>query len=215
MLFMRSQFNDKEFNQMMFNPIRIPEGESVLKFYKELTKFRAFKLDPGPGISNDQLLQYIFCMYDKNSPYRKKYSDALKRKIEVAHDIGFTDVGGGIFEPPVEDFLKGKNRVVNIKIVEYVRLHRNFKYAFLVSIEASYYNLMVDIMGGATKQISDARSIQIELEDTLMEILNQDNNPYLKDEILRYMEDERLQLRPEDIAKKLQNGEAPISIKEI
>jgi len=48
-----------------------------------------------------------------------------------------------------------------------------------------------------------------------MEILNQDNNPYLKDEILRYMEDERLQLRPEDIAKKLQNGEAPISIKEI
>jgi hypothetical protein len=27
------------------------------------------------------------------------------------------------------------------------------------------------------------------------------------------MEDERLQLRPEDIAKKLQDGETPISIK--
>jgi len=46
-----------------------------------------------------------------------------------------------------------------------------------------------------------------------MEILNQDNNPYLRDEILRYMEDERLHLRPEDIAKKLQNGESPLSIK--
>jgi len=160
-------------------------------------------------------LQYIFCMYDKNSPYRKKFSDVLKRKIEIAHDVGFQDIGGGIFESPIEDFLKGKNRVVNSKIVEYVRMHRNFKYAFLVSIEASYYNIMVDIMGGATKQIGDARSIQTELEDTLMEILNQDNNPYLKDEILRYMEDERLQLRPEDIAKKLQSGEAPISIKEI
>jgi len=72
---------------------------------------------------------------------------------------------------------------------------------------------MVDIMGGATKQISDARSIQTELEDTMIEILNQDNNPALRDELLRYMEDERLQLRPEDIAKKLQNGESPISIK--
>lgn len=212
---MKSQFNDKEFSQMMYNPMRVPEGESVLKFYKDLSKVRAFKLDPGEGINNDKLMQYIFCMYDKNSPYRKKFSDVLKRKIEIAHDVGFEDIGGGIFEPPIEDFLKGKNRVVNTKIVEYVRMHRNFKYAFLVSIEASYYNIMVDIMGGATKQIGDARSIQTELEDTLMEILNQDNNPYLKDEILRYMEDERLQLRPEDIAKKLQTGEAPISIKEI
>jgi len=194
--------------------MRVPEGSSVLKFYKDLNRVRAFKLDPGPGIDNDKLMQYVFCMYDKNSPYRKKFPDVLKRKIEIAHEVGFKDVGGGIFEPPIEDLLKGRNQVVNKKIVEYVRLHRNFKYAFLVSIEASYYNLMVDIMGGETKRIGDARSIQTELEDTLMEILNQDNNPYLKDEILRYMEDERLQLRPEDIAKKLQNGESPISITE-
>ena len=200
---------------MMYNPVRIPEGESVLRFYKDLAKIRTFKLDPGPGIDNDKLLQYIFCMYDKNSPYRKKFSDVLKRKIEIAHEVGFEDIGGGIFEPPIEDFLKGKNHIVNRKIVEYVRLHRNFKYAFLVSIEASYFNIMVDIMGGETKRISDARSIQTELEDTLMEILNQDNNPYLKDEILRYMEDERLQLRPEDIARKIRDGETPVSIKEI
>jgi len=210
---MKSQFNDKEFSQMMYNPTRIPEGENVFKVFKDLGKVRAFKLDPGEGIDNDKLMKYIFCVYDKNSPYRKKFSDVLKRKIEVAHDVGFKDVGGGIFDPPVEDFLKGKNRIVNSKIVEYVRLHRNFKYAFLVSIEASYYNIMLDIMGGATKQISDARSIQTELEDTLMEILNQDNNPYLRDEILRYMEDERLHLRPEDMSNKLQNGESPISIK--
>ena len=212
---MKSQFNEREFSQMMYNPSRIPDGTGVLKFYKELAKVRAFKLDPGEGIDNDLVLKYVFCMYDKNSPYRKKYSDVLKRKIEVAHDIGFEDIGGGVFTPPVEDFLKGRNRIVNYKIVEYVRLHRNFKYAFLVSIETSYYTIMLDIMGGATKQIGDARNIQAELEDTLMEILNEDNNPYLRDEILRYMEDERLELRPEDIAKKMQNGEAPISIKDI
>ena len=200
---------------MMFDPTRIPEGETVLKYFKELGKHRAFKLDPGEGIDNNKIMQYVLLIYDKNSPYRKKYSDVLKRKIEVAHDIGFEDIGGGVFTPPVEDFLKGRNRIVNYKIVEYVRLHRNFKYAFLVSIETSYYTIMLDIMGGATKQIGDARNIQAELEDTLMEILNEDNNPYLRDEILRYMEDERLELRPEDIAKKMQNGEVPISIKNI
>ena len=210
---MKSQFVDKEFTGMMYNPVRVPEGTSILKFYKDLSKVRVFKLTPGEGIDNNKLMQYILCMYDKNSPYRKKYSDVLKRKVEIAHDVEFKDVGGGNFESPVEDMLKGKNRVVNRKIVEYVRLHRNYKYAFLVSIEASYFTLMVDIMGGATKSISDARSIQIELEDTMMEIINQDNNPYLRDEILRYMEDERLKLRPEDMAKKHQNGETPITVK--
>jgi len=207
---MKSQFVDKEFTSMMYNPVRVPEGTNILKFYKDLSKVRTFKLNPGEGIDNNKLMQYILCMYDKNSPYRKKYSDVLKRKVETAHDVEFQDIGGGMFESPIEDLLKGKNRVVNKKIVEYVRLHRNFKYAFLVSIEASYFTLMVDIMGGETKRISDARSIQMELEDTMMEIINQDNNPYLRDEILRYMEDERLKLRPEDVAKKMQNGENPI-----
>ena len=199
----------------MYNPNRVPEGESMLKVYKDLGRVRAFKLDPGEGIDNDRLMQYVFCVYDKNSPYRKKYTDILKRKVEAAHDVGFKDIGGGIFESPVEDLLKGKNRVVNLKVVEFVRLHRNFKYAFLVSIEASYYNVMIDIMGGDTKQIVNAKNIQAELEDTLMEMLNHDNNPYLRDEILRYMESDRLELRPEDIAKKLQEGKSPVSIKAI
>jgi hypothetical protein len=74
----------------------------------------------------------------------------------------------------------------------------------MVTIEESYYNLMLEILGGDTKKIATAREVQGELEDTLLEILNEDNNPYLKDEILRYLEEERLQLRPEDYAKKAQ-----------
>ncbi len=212
---MTSQFHDKEFSLMMYNPIRVPEDSSVLKYYKELNKVKEFRLDPGEGINNDMLMIYVLCMYDKNSPYRKKYADVLKRKIEVAHDVGFITIEGGNFEPPVEDFLRGKNRIVNRKIVEYVRLHRNFKYAYLVSVESSYYNLMVEILGGETKNMSKAKELQGELEDNLLEILNQDNNSFLKDEILRYIEEERLALRPEDIARKLQNGEIPVSIKSI
>lgn len=211
---MNLSFHSKEFSGMMYPPDRIPEGSSVLKYYKDLTKIKEFKLDPGPGIDNDKVMLYILCMYDKASPYRKKYPDVLKRKIEVAHDVGFKNIEGGNFEPPIEDFLRGKNRIINRKIVAFVRLHRNYKFSYLVTIDESYYTIMIDILGGETKKIASAKEIQGELEETLLEILNQDNNPYLRDEILRYMESERLELRPEDIAKKLQEGKSPISIKQ-
>ena len=212
---MKSQFHDREFSQMMYSPIRVPEGDSVLRFYKDLNKIREFKLDPGEGIDNNKLLLYILCMYDKHSPYRMKFPDILKRKIEVAHDCDFETVEGGNFDSPVEDFLRGKNRVVNQKIIAYVRLHRSYKYSYQISIESAYYNLMLEILGGETKNITKARELKDELEDNLLELLNKDNNPYLKDEILRYMENERLQLRPEDIARKLQDGETPIEIKSL
>jgi hypothetical protein len=207
------QFHPKEFTQMLYNVEKIPEGTSILQYYKDLNKIREMKLDPGVGIDNNLLLIYIILMYDKSSPYRKKYPDILRRKIEVAHDVGFETIEGGEFDAPIEDFLRGKNRMVNQKIVQYVRHHKNYKYAYQVSIEASYSNLMLDIQGGETKSISEARKLRDELEENLLELLNQDNNPYLRDEILRYMEDERLALRPEDIAKKLQNGEPPITKK--
>jgi hypothetical protein len=210
---MNLSHHQKEYSQMMYDPSRVPEGADILKFYKDLGKIREFRLNPGEGLDNNKVMEYILCLYDKASPYRRKYTDVLKRKIEVAHDCMFPTEAGGNFEPVVEDFLKGRNRVVNQKAVAYVRLHRNFKFSYLVTIEETYYNLMLEILGGDTKKITTARDLRDDLEESLLEILNQDSNPYLKDEILRYLEEERLALRPEDIAKKLQNGEPPITKK--
>jgi hypothetical protein len=215
---MKSQFTDKEFQQMIFNPIRVPDGSNVLVYYKDLAKHKEFRLDPGEGIDNNKLLLYIFCLYDKNSPYKTKYNDFVKRKIEVAHDVGFEENKEGkpgSFMPPVEDFIRGKNKIVNKKIVEYVRMHRSFQYSYLVTIESSYYSLMADIIGGSTRQLNEAKTIKDELETTMLDLLNQDKNPAVRDELLRYMEDERLELRPEDIAQKLQDGKSPISITDI
>ena len=212
---MNWQFTNIEFRGMLYNPAKVPEGESVFKIFPDLKKHQPFKTPPGEKLDNDLVMLFIFCMYDKSTPYRSKYPDVLKRKIEIAHDVGFTLDEKGNFEDPVEDFLKGKNEKVNRKIVEFVRIHRSFKYSYLVTIEASYYNIMLDVMGGATKRIPDLRSIQEELETTMAELLTEDDNPYIKDAVLRYMEEERLQLRPEDIALKLSAGEQPISDKEI
>jgi hypothetical protein len=210
---MKPSFHIKEYQSMMFDPSRVPDGTDILKFFKELGKIREFKASAGEGIDNDKVNRYVILMYDAKSPYRGKYHDVLKRKIEIVHDLEFKTLDDGNFEPPIEDMLRGKNEIVNKKIVQFVRMHRSFKYSYLVAIESSYYNLMLEIIGGDTKKLGVAKELRDDLESSLLELLNQDNNADLKDEMLRYIEDERLQLRPEDIAKKLQNGEPPITLK--
>lgn len=212
---MRSQFNNLEFRGMMFNPTKVPEGVSIFKIYPELSKYPTFKKSPGKEMDNDLVMLYVICMYDKSTPYRAKYPDVLKRKIEIAHDVGFEMSDKGIFSDPIEDMLRGNNSVVNNKIVEFVRLLRSHKYSYLVTIEASYYNVMLQVMEGETKRIADLRSMQQELEDTMVDLLNEDDNPFIKDAVLRYMEEERLALRPEDVAIKLANNEQPFTDKEI
>jgi len=204
---MSPSFHIKEYSQMRFDPTKVPEGADILKFFKDLGKIKEFRLSPGEGLDNNKVMQYVLCMYDVHSPYRRKYSDVLKRKIEVAHDCDFKVEEGGVFESVVEDFLKGKNKVVNQKICQYVMLHRSYKYSYQISIETAYFNLMLEIQSGDTKSISKLAELRDNLEENLLEMLNQDNNPYLKDEMLRYLEDERISLRPEDFAKRAQNGE--------
>lgn len=192
---------------MLYNPDKIPEGTQVLTFYKDLGKIREFKQSAGEGIDNDKVNLYVLLMYDKNSPYRKKYQDVLKRKVEVAHDCGFSVIEGGVFESPIEDILKGRNDIVNKRIVQYVRLHRSYNYSYQVSVETAYANLMLEIQSGETKGLKSLSDMRDDLERNLTEMLNEDNNPYLKDEMLRYMESERLALRPEDYAKRAREGE--------
>jgi len=208
-------FHQKEYSQMRYDPTKVPEGSDILKFYKDLSKVKEFRLNPGEGLDNTMVMQYVMCMYDAHSPYRTKFTDVLKRKIEVAHDCKFKMQDNGTFESVVEDFLVGKNDVVNKKVVQYVTLHKSYKYAFQISIEAAYFDLMVSIQKGEadSKTLTKLAELRDELENNLMELLSQDNNPYVKDMMLQYLEDERLQLRPEDIARKMQNGESPISVK--
>ena len=65
------------------------------------------------------------------------------------------------------------------------------------------------------ERVKDLRSIQEELESTMSVILNQDNNLVLKDTVMRYIEEDRLSIRPEDIAMKIAKGETPIQYKEV
>jgi len=212
---MNLQFSNIEFKRMAFNPIKYAGPGSLFKVFPKLSKYKIFKKSPGPDLNNERVMLYIICLYEKNTPYRPKYLDVLQRKIEVAHDVGFEVGKDGLFDDAVEIFMKGGNAIVNAKIVEFVRMHRNFKYSYLVGIENSYYTIMKEIMSGNTKRLSELKDIQEELEDTMIQLMNDDNNPYIRDTILRYLEEERLGVTPEEIALKIAKNEQPVSFEEV
>jgi len=212
---MNLQFKNIEFNDMMYNPSKITSGKSVFDVYKELNKYPEFKMSHGEGLDNELVMLYIFCMYDKETPYKRKYPDVIKRKLIIAKEVGFPKEENGEFTSVVEDMLKGLNKVIQRKIVAFVRMHRDYQYTYHVGIDNSYYNLMEHVMNGDSKKIPLLKEIKKELEESLHELLNGDNNRYSKEEVLKYIDDERLLLRPEDVALKMKKNEQPVTVEKI
>jgi ubiquinone biosynthesis protein COQ9 len=212
---MNSQFAPIEFENMWLDPSVLPEGESVFDRYPVLKKYKIFSTSAGKGLNKTKIMQWIMCVYDKHTPYREKFNNVSKRKTEAARDVGFAITDSGIFEPDVEKFMKGGNQTVNAKIVEFVRRHRDHKYTYLVAIESGYYKIMEEVVAGKIERVKELRNIQEDLEQTMAEILNQDDNVVLKDTVMRYIEEDRLSLRPEAIAMKIAKGETPVQYKEV
>ena len=212
---MNSQFAPIQFKDMWLDPSRVPDGVNIFEAYPILKKYKIFTKSAGKTIDNHKLMKWIMCVYDQATPYREKFNNVSKRKTEAARDVGFEVTDSGIFDPDVEKFMKGGNATVNAKIVEFIRRHRNFKYTYLVAMESSYYKIMDEVVSGKTERVRDLRNIQEELEQTMAEILNQDDNIVLRDSVMRYIEEERLSLRPENIAMKLLKGETPVQYKEV
>ena len=208
-------FSPIQFKDMWLDPSRVPDGANIFEAYPILKKYKIFTKSPGKTINNHKLLQWIMCVYDQATPYREKHNNISKRKIEAARDVGFEVTESGIFHVDVEKFMKGGNATVNAKIVEFIRRHRSWKYTYLIAMESSYYKIMEEVVAGKTERVKDLRNIQEELERTMAEILNQDDNVVLKDTVMRYIEEDRLSLRPEAIALKIAKGETPIQYKEV
>jgi len=215
---MNTQFASVEFEKMMFNPTRVPDGGNILEEFPILKKYKIFNRQPWPKASVEEktrVMQWIMAVYDQHTPYRISIADMNKRKIEAGRDVGFEIDDRGVFSETIENMMRGMNKTVNAKIVEFVRMHRSPKYSYLVALETSYYNLLTQIMDGDSKNVKDLRNIQTEMESVLDEVLNKDENFILRKTVYRYMEEERLALRPEDIAMKLMKGEDPILDSEI
>lgn len=188
---------------MMFNVAAVPPQKHVTNAFKRLRKIKEFKLTLNV-LHKDKVIRYIMFLYDQRSPFRIKFNDILQRKVEVARGAGWEIESNGLFNDEVERLLRGDNKSANRMAVAFIRLHRNFKYSYLIALEETFYRFLNETMEGDMKNVEKMKNTQVELEDIITELNNEDNNPHLRAELLRYVEEARLNLRPEDIARLAQ-----------
>ena len=154
-------------------------------------------------------------MYDSSSPFREGISDLTERRIEAAKQAGFEVQSNKKFPEVIEKVLLCENDDVNEMIIDYVRLQKNVTYSFLVTLEEAYSRSLKKFVSGKAEEFATVKKMQAEIEKCENKLLSQDNNRLLVESLYDIMEYERLELRPEDIARKLENGETPITKEEI
>lgn len=210
---MDSRFKDIEFKDMKYNPI-FPKGKSVFTIYPELARQPEFKASPLHGLDNKMVMQYIFCMYDKKTPYRLEYPNSIQRKLEIAKDVGF-EMDGNKFVEDVDNMIRGKNIRVQRKITAFIRLLHDYQWTYHIALEENYYNLLHNIMSGKSAKMNELNNIKSQLENSLEMLKNSDDSMQLTYEILEVMDEEREVLRPERVAEMMADGEDPFPEDEI
>lgn len=207
-------FSSKDFEGLLYNVTLIPSTRKVMEKFPKLKSLPSFK-HRFKKLDKEKVVRYIILMYDQGTPFRKRYNKINLRKIEVAKYVHFQHKVGGLFNSEVNDMLMGENRDVNKMIVEYVRHQKNYKYTYLVGLEEGFYAILQEVTSGKIGNLTKLKDMQEQLEHTMSEILNDDKSAGLRQDLMEFIEEERLELRPEDIAEKLLNSESPIELKEI
>ena len=128
------KFSKREFKDMKYPVLSIPEGKTVLKQFPGLKKFLEFqkRFDP----DTDKIHRYVLLMYTVN--ILQSLPNVEERKIEAAKLAGFT-LTRGKFDRKTEKLLSCMVDEINDLIIRVCCLDRNEDFAELMVYEQSYY----------------------------------------------------------------------------
>jgi hypothetical protein len=163
-------------------------------------------------------IRYIILMYDlNNSEIQALYPDYMTRKRSCAMMAGFT-VTKNRFAKEVEGAIIGMDQVFNRMIVRYIRLFNNPEYVSYVA----YWEMLIknvemsmgeDNAQELTRIRGNIEGLRINIAKITEEVFRGDKTIELKKELYKSMEEERLALRPEDIAAAIQSKNLAFSKK--
>ena len=143
------EFQSTDFERLMFRIDEMNDNVDPVKHFPRLQKWPEFA-PKGKGWSiviKNKIFRWIVLMYDKESPFRAKIDDPMKRKLEVAKYVklikNFT-----VIDPEVKEIIRGENGNVNKMIVAYIRMHRNSQYALVVGLENMFMRIYLRFRTG-------------------------------------------------------------------
>lgn len=196
-------FNELDCSQMMVDVSTVPIKKDLREAYKDFYSFPEYWTDLH-DIDIRKVLRYIALVYDQKSPLNYVTTDIKKLKAKAADLAGFIKQEDGRYLSNVEAVLVCQNREVNKMIVRYVLQHRNALYERYVLYSGLYQNQMEAMIAGEkVSKLSDFDALGDKLDEIRQQLFNQDKSKPLQDELQAFYFEDRLLLRPEDIAKKL------------
>jgi len=211
------EFQKSDFDKLMFRIDDMPDKVDPVEYFPKLKKWPEFSPQLGwPKTLKNKIFRWIVLVYDKESPFRTKVADVMKRKLSAAKYVKLVE-SFELIDPIVRRILQGQHAEVNRMIVAYVRMHRQSQYALVVGLENMFYEGLFQIQMGEAPKVGNKQitTVQKELEDAVTALLNQDNNAQVRDELFLFVEEERLELRSEDIANVFASGNKPFEKEEI
>jgi hypothetical protein len=194
----------------MFDVFSLPVGVVILNKFPKLAIFPEFKVPV--RTDRNKLLKYIIAVYDKRG-LRVYEQNLPKRKRMAAELAGWIPDAKGEFTPAIKAIIEGKDKSVNKMIVRYCKIHKSPRYAALVGMEETFYSILERMVDGSDMKAADIstfKSFETEIEDRATEFLNGDSTREIVQQVYEDIELEQLELRPEDIAKKLKSGKSPV-----
>lgn len=199
-------FKAADFNQMTFN---MHKSKNPTKDFPIFSNFPEFKVEV-PGISKDQLLRYIGFVYDPQSPMRERITDIPSRKFNAWFYAGMKmDSETSKFRSELIAISQGIDSQVNSMIFRFCRTVKSADYAFLVGLEDGYAKMIEQGLDDA-KKMDNAERMRAKIEEYQSRVLAYDNSLQLKEDFFDYVVEERMNLRPEDVARTMRDNKDPI-----
>lgn len=203
------------YTKMMCNIMLLPPKKNPLEefdFFKKHKEFHA----PLIQLNKTKVLKYICLVYDKGSPLHDAFKDLTRIKMIAAELAQFIKEENGFFNGKVEDIIRCDSttetgRRVNAMIIRYVTGMKSVLYQKWVLYSELHTRESLKLLNGESK-IDNFKKISEELEECESQLLSGDN--HLHEDLTKYYFEDKIELRPEDIAARLANGDAPIILEE-
>lgn len=193
-------FTELDYSKMMANPMVVPAKKSPEDVYEIFKRYEEF-LVPTPDLDRKKLFRYLPLVYDKNSPLHDVISDIKKLKGKAADLAGFKKNDDGRFLSSVEALLDCTNRDTNKMIIRYVLAHKNAKYSEYCILREAHFKTSVNVLEDPdSKVLQTFKTLTKEIDEARQDILSKDNNKNLEQDFEEYYFNDKLMLRPEDVA---------------
>jgi hypothetical protein len=183
-----------DYSMMRWNPLDIPEKETVLSFYPDLDAYRTLK-SKATGLESDKCLRFALFLTDPNCPLNRinDFRDMLHSAAELA---GFKKTGSG-FPAIVERMIEGSVPEVSDMVYTLFTIHANYRYEGWFTMKKNYHYISKTLQappdGVASKdmvtEMEKRAKLQKQMQALSGELAKEEvtlfNNKYVKDAVLR------------------------------